>query len=82
MRQNAIFKLIVGTLLLLTINCDYNLNDVIDAAKRVKNYVLQHKDLPNIVKVASKDISMVQFTYAMVIAIKNIMIIKKKKFLQ
>ena len=40
MRQNAIFKLIVGTLLLLTINCDYNLNDVIDAAKRVKNYVL------------------------------------------
>jgi hypothetical protein len=72
MRQNAIFKLIVGILLLLTINCDYTLNDVIDAAKRVKSHVLKHKDLPKKIKVASKDVSMVQFAYAMGIAIKNI----------
>ena len=72
MRQNSIFKLIVGTLLLLTINCDYTLNDVLDAATRVKNYVLKHKDIPKIVKVASNEVSMVQFTYVMGIAIKNI----------
>ena len=72
MRQNSIFKLIVGTLLFLTINCDYTLNDVLDAATRVKNYVLKHKDIPKIVKVASNEVSMVQFTYVMGIAIKNI----------
>ena len=72
MRQNSIFKLIVGTLLLLTINCDYTLNDVLDAATRVKNYVLKYKDIPKIVKVASNEVSMAQFTYAMGVAIKNI----------
>lgn len=72
MRQNIIFTLIIGSLLLLTINCDYTFNEVMDAAIRVKKYVLNHKDLPNIVKVGSNQVSMADFTYAMGVAIKNI----------
>lgn len=72
MRQNAIFKFIIGTFLLLTINCEYTLSDVLDAATRVKNYVLKYKDIPKIVRVSSNEVSMVEFTYAMGVAIKNI----------
>ena len=73
--KNITFQLIIGILLFLNINSvegKYTLSDILDASTRVKNYVLQYKDLPKIVKVASDEVKMVQFTYAMAVAIKNI----------
>ena len=71
--KNSIFKLIVvETLLLLTINCAYTFNDVVDGAIRVNKYMSEKGDLPNIVSVASNEVRMAEFTYAMGVAIKNI----------
>ena len=79
--KNITFQLIIGILVILNINSaegKYTLSDILDASTRVKNYVLQYKDLPKIVKVASDEVKMVQFTYAMAVAIKNIYENKKE----
>ena len=73
--KNITFQLIIGILLFLTINTaegKYTLSDILDASTRVKNYILKNKDLPKIVRVVSDEVKMVQFTYAMAVAIKNI----------
>ena len=73
MRNNKIFQLIIGIILLLSINCaQYTLDDILDAATRVKAYTEKNYELPNIVKVASDQVSIVKFSYAMAVAIKNI----------
>ena len=66
-------KLFIGVLLLLSINSkQYNLDDILDAATRDKNYVLNNKALPNIVRVVNDQLPIVQFTYVMALTIRNI----------
>ena len=83
MKQNAFFTLIIGLILFLSIKSDdepilqgtggkYTLDDILDAATRVKQYVLNNKKLPKIVRVSSDEISIAQCTYSMGIAILNI----------
>ena len=73
MRNNKILKFIIGLILLFSINCaEYSLADILDAATRVKEYTEKYNDLPKIVRVVSDEVSMVKFTYAMGVAIKNI----------
>ena len=85
MRKNIFFSIIVGILLFLSIKSTnleseplllstgkYTLADILDAANRVKNYVLKYKDIPKTVQVSSDELTMVQFTYSMGVAIKNI----------
>ena len=73
MRNNKIFEIILGIILLLSINCvQYSLDDILDAATRVKGYIEKYNDLPKIVRVGSDEVSMVKFSYAMAVAIKNI----------
>jgi len=55
-----------------TNNAQYSFEDILDGAKRVKNYTLINKKLPKIVGVSSSEESMVKFTYAMGLAILNI----------
>ena len=64
MRQSICFTVFVGMILLLSIksndieiepilkatNAQYSLNDILDAATRVKNYVLKNKKLPKLFK--------------------------------
>ena len=79
--KDITFQLIFGILLFLTINSTegkYTLSNILDASTRVKNYVLKYKDLPKIVGVASDEVKMAQFTYAMAVAIKNIYENKKE----
>lgn len=79
--KNLIFQLIIGILLFLNSNSTdgkYTLSDILDASIRVKNYVLKYKDLPKIVRIVSDEVKMVQFTYAMAVAIKNIYENKKE----
>lgn len=79
--KDITFQLIFGILLFLTINSTegkYTLSNILDASTRVKNYVLKYKDLPKIVVVASDEVKMVQFTYLMAVAIKNIYENKKE----
>ena len=86
MRQNIFFTIVIGMILLLSIKSDdleiepilkatsgkYTLNDILDAATRVKNYVLKNKKLPKTVGVSSDELTIAQFTYSMGVAIKNI----------
>ena len=66
-------KLLIGVLLLLSINSkQYNLDDILDAATRDKNYVLNNKALPNIVRVVEDQLPIAQFTYVMAVTIRNI----------
>lgn len=55
-----------------TSNAQYNFEDILDGAKRVKNYIIKNKKLPKTVGVSSSEEAMVKFTYAMGIAILNI----------
>jgi hypothetical protein len=73
MRNNKILEFIIGLILLFSINCaEYSLADILDAATRVREYIEKYNDLPKIVRVVSDEVSMVKFTYAMGVAIKNI----------
>ena len=74
MRNNKIFEIILGIILLISINCaQYSLDDILDAATRVKGYIEKYNDLPKIVRVGSDEVSMVKFSYAMAVAIKIFM---------
>ena len=94
MRENIFYKFIIGFLLFLSISSNhfeieptllstgkgpYNLNDILDAATRVKNYFLNHEEIPRVVGVSSDTISIASFTYAMGVGIKNIHENKKEK---
>lgn len=73
--KSITFQLIIGILLFLTINSseeNYSLSDILDASTRVKKYILKNQALPRIVRVASDEVIIVEFTYAMAVAIKNI----------
>ena len=86
MKQNIFFTLIIGLILLLSIKSNdveiepilqgadgkYTLDDIFDAATRVKQYVLKNKKIPKTVKVSSDELSIAQFTYSMGVAILNI----------
>ena len=86
MRQIIFYNIIVGIILFLTIksnnleiepilkstNGKYSLDDILDAATRVKNFVLNKKDIPKLVQVSSDELTIAQFTYSMGVAIKNI----------
>ena len=83
MKQNVFFTLIIGLILLFSIKSNdepilqgtggkYTLDDILDAATRVKQYVLNNKKLPKIVRVSSDEISIAQCTYSMGIDILNI----------
>ena len=90
MRQNIFYTFIIGLILLLSIKSNdvepilqgtggkYTLDDIIDAAIRVKEYLLKNKKLPKIVGVSSDELPIVQFTYSMGIGILNIHNNKKK----
>ena len=66
-------KILIGVLLLLSINSkNYDLDDILDAATRDKNFVLAKNALPNIVRVVNDQLPIVQFTYVMALAIRNI----------
>ena len=86
MKKNIFNTLIIGLILLLSIKSidveiepilqgtdgKYTLDDIIDAATRVKQYVLKNKKIPKIVQVSSDELSIAQFTYSMGVAILNI----------
>ena len=85
MKQNFFFAIIIGILLVLSIKSNevqiepsllatsgYTLDDILDAATRVKNYVLKYKDIPKRVQVSTDELTIAQFTYSMGIAILNI----------
>lgn len=86
MKESNIYKIIIGIILFLSINSNnleieptllskggpFTLDDILDAATRVKNYVLKHKNIPKEVRVSSDDLTIARFTYAMGVAIKNI----------
>ena len=85
MRQSIFFNVVVGMILLLSIKSNdeeiepilkatngYSLNDILDGATRVKNWVLKNKEIPKTVGVSSDTLTIAQFTYAMGVAIKNI----------
>ena len=86
MKKNIFNTLIIGLILLLSIKSidveiepilqgtdgKYTLDDIIDAATRVKQYVLKNKKIPKTVRVSSDELSIAQFTYSMGIAILNI----------
>ena len=78
--KNIFFTYIIGLILLLSIKSSdvqtkggkYTLDDILDAANRVKQYVLKNKKIPKIVQVSSDELSIAQFTYSMGVAILNI----------
>ena len=86
MKKNIFNTLIIGLILLLSIKSidveiepilqgtdgKYTLDDIIDAATRVKQYVLKNKKIPKTVRVSSDELSIAQFTYSMGVAILNI----------
>ena len=86
MRQNIFLTIVVGIILFISIKSNnleieqilkatsgkYTLNDILDAATRVKNYVLKYKDIPKLVQVSTDELTIAQFTYSMGVAIKNI----------
>ena len=86
MKQNICFTILIGIILFLSIksnnleiepillatNGKYSLDAILDAATRVKNYVLKIKDIPKRVQVSSDELTIAQFTYAMGVAINNI----------
>lgn len=86
MRRNIFYTIVVGIILFLSIKSNnleiepilkatsgkYSLSDILDAATRVKNYVLKYKDIPKLVQVSSDELTIAQFTYSMGVAIKNI----------
>ena len=79
MKQNLFYTLVFGLILFLSIKSNeaatsgkYTLDDIIDAAIRVKQYVLKNKKIPNVVRVSSDELSIAQFTYSAGIAILNI----------
>ena len=67
-------KILIGIFLLfLSINSkNYDLDDILDAVTRDKNYVLTNKALPNIVRVVNDQLPISQFTYVMALTIRNI----------
>lgn len=81
MRKSCFLKILIGILLFLSIN-SYDLDDILDAATRVKNYVLKYYEIPKIVRVASDELSIAKFTYAMGVAIQNIHSNKKEAKIQ
>ena len=78
--KNIFFTYIIGLILLLSIKSSdvqtkggkYTLDDILDAANRVKQYVLKNKKIPKIVQISSDELSIAQFTYSMGVAILNI----------
>ena len=49
MKQNFFYTLFIGLIFLLSIKSSlqaYSLDDILDAASRVKQYVLKHKKIP------------------------------------
>ena len=78
MKQNICFTILIGIILFLSIksnnleiepillstNGKYSLDAILDAATRVKNYVLKNKDIPKRVQVSSDELTIAQFTYA------------------
>ena len=82
MKQNFFYTLFIGLVFLLSIKSSlqaYSLDDILDAASRVKQYVLKHKKIPKTVQVSSDEITLAQFTYSMGNAILNIHENKKKE---
>jgi hypothetical protein len=80
-----LFQLLISLAVFTTIysaNSKYSLDDILDAATRVKKYVLKNSKLPKIVAVAKVDESMPKFAYAMGIAILNINQNKKSDKIQ
>jgi len=77
MKQNFFYTLFIGLILLLSIKSNatggkYTLDNILDAATRVKKYVLKNQKIPKLVQVASDELTLAQFTYSMGIAILNI----------
>ena len=86
MKQNFFCTLIIGFILLISIKSNdleiesnlkatdgkYILDDILDAATRVKQYILKNKKIPKTVQVSSDELTLSQFTYSVGIAILNI----------
>ena len=86
MKQNFFCTLIISLILLLSIKSNnleieqnlkatdgkYTLDHILDAATRVKQYVLKNKKIPKTVQVSSDELTLAQFTYSMGIVILNI----------
>jgi hypothetical protein len=79
-------QILIGFLLFLSINSKnlkvgpvilstegkYTLSNILDATTRVKNYILEKKEIPNLVRVLNDELDIAQFTYLMGKTIINI----------
>ena len=66
------FQAIICLIVISKLSAQYTFDEILDGARRVKEFTLKSKKLPNTVDVSNSKVSMVKFTYAMGVAILNI----------